>query len=59
MKRVIRDRRLTPEEAAKYNKIREQIAAELPELIARHLERTKPFDEADQNKKRAVDEGQG
>jgi DNA-binding XRE family transcriptional regulator len=36
MKRVIRDRRLTPEEAAKYQAIREQIAEELPDLIARH-----------------------
>jgi hypothetical protein len=39
MKRITRDRRLTPEEAAKYNKIREQIQQELPELIARHHER--------------------
>jgi DNA-binding XRE family transcriptional regulator len=40
LKRIIRDRRLTPEEAAKYRKVREQVAAELPELIARHHERT-------------------
>src|SRR5262249_2608159 len=33
------DRRLTPEEAAKYKAIREQIAEELPDLIARHHER--------------------
>lgn len=39
MKRIIRDRRLTPEEAAKYKAIREQVAAELPDLIARHHER--------------------
>jgi superfamily II DNA or RNA helicase len=39
MKHITRDRRLTPEEAAKYNKIREQVAEELPELIARHHER--------------------
>jgi len=39
MKRIIRDRRLTPGEAAKYRKIREQVAAELPDLIARHHER--------------------
>jgi superfamily II DNA or RNA helicase len=39
MKRIIRDRRLTPEEAAKYNKIREQVAQELPDLISRHDER--------------------
>ena len=36
MKRITRDRRLTPEEVAKYDKIREQIAEELPELVARH-----------------------
>jgi DNA-binding Xre family transcriptional regulator len=39
MKRIIRDRRLAPEEAAKYKAIREQVAEELPSLIARHHER--------------------
>lgn len=39
MKRITRDRRLTPEEAAKYKAIREKVAAELPELVARHHER--------------------
>jgi superfamily II DNA or RNA helicase len=39
MKRITRDRRLTPEEAAKYNKVREQIQQELPELLERHYER--------------------
>ena len=39
MKRMTRDRRLTPEEAAKYKAIREQVAEELPDLIARHHER--------------------
>ena len=39
MKRIIRDRRLNPEEAAKYNEIRKQVAEELPELIARHHQR--------------------
>jgi len=39
MKRVVRNRKLTPEEAAKYKAIREQVAGELPELIARHHER--------------------
>jgi len=39
MRRVTRDRPLTPEEAAKYKAIREQVAAELPELIERHHER--------------------
>src|SRR5438309_4242874 len=39
MKRITRDRRLTSEEAAKYKAIREQVAEELPDLIARHHER--------------------
>lgn len=39
IRRITRDRRLTPEEAAKYRKVREQIAEELPELIERHHER--------------------
>jgi DNA-binding XRE family transcriptional regulator len=40
MKRVTRSRRLTPEEGAKYNSIRQQVAEELPDLITRHHERT-------------------
>jgi len=36
MKRIIRDRKVTPDEAAKNAAIRSQIQAELPELIARH-----------------------
>jgi len=39
MKRITRDRRLTPEEAAKFKAIREQVAEELPDLIDRHHER--------------------
>jgi len=39
IRRISRDRRLTPEEAAKYKTVREQIAQELPELIARHHDR--------------------
>lgn len=39
MKRIQRERRLTPEEAAKYKAIREQVAMELPELIERHNQR--------------------
>ncbi len=35
MKRVTRDRHLTPEEAAKYNAIREEIEQEKPEINAR------------------------
>src|SRR5438128_5345029 len=45
MKRVIRDRRLTPEEAAKYEAIRQQVAGELPDLIARHHERLAALDQ--------------
>lgn len=34
-----RNRPLTPEQIEKYNKIRQQIAEELPDLIVRHQER--------------------
>ena len=44
MKRIIRDRRLTPEEAAKYKAIRDQVAEELPDLIERHQERMATLD---------------
>lgn len=44
MKRVTRDRRLSPEEAAKYREVRQQVAAELPELIERHQERLAALD---------------
>lgn len=39
MKRITRQRRLTPEEAAKYKSVRDQVAQELPDLIARHRAR--------------------
>jgi DNA-binding XRE family transcriptional regulator len=45
MKRITRDRRLTPEEAAKYKAVRELVAEELPELVARHQERMAVLDE--------------
>jgi DNA-binding phage protein len=45
VKRITRDQRLTPEEAARYGQIREQVAGELPELITRHHERTTTLDE--------------
>jgi DNA-binding phage protein len=45
MKRITRDRPLTPEEAAKYKSIREQVAEELPDLIARHHERMAALDQ--------------
>jgi DNA-binding XRE family transcriptional regulator len=47
MKRITRDRRLTPEETAKYQAVREQIANELPELIDRHQERMATLDQLD------------
>ena len=47
MKRIIRERRLTPEEATKYKAIREKVAHELPELIARHHERLVACDQLD------------
>jgi DNA-binding XRE family transcriptional regulator len=45
MKRTIRNRRLTRAEAAKYRSIREQIAAELPDLTRRHNQRMALLDE--------------
>jgi DNA-binding XRE family transcriptional regulator len=45
MHRIVHDRRLTPEEAAKYRNIRKEIAEELPELTARHHERLAAFDQ--------------
>jgi DNA-binding XRE family transcriptional regulator len=45
MKRILRNRPLTPEEAAKYQAIRAQTAEELPDLIARHHERMATLDQ--------------
>ncbi|MFZ5830817.1 MAG: hypothetical protein ACOY3P_12050 [Planctomycetota bacterium] len=45
MKRIVRNRRLTPDEAAKCTAVREQVAAELPDLIARHHERMTTLDQ--------------
>ena len=45
MRRIIRGRRLTSEEAAKYKSVREQVATELPELIGRHEDRTVILDQ--------------
>jgi hypothetical protein len=45
MKRITRLRRLTPEEAAKYKQIREQIAGGLPDLAARHQARLSMLDQ--------------
>jgi hypothetical protein len=36
LNRISRDRWLTPEEAAIYREVSQQIAAELPALVARH-----------------------
>lgn len=45
MKRITRTERRTPEDAAKYKAIRQQIADELPDLIARHHERMASLDQ--------------
>lgn len=52
MKRIIRDRRLTAEEAAKYRTVREQVAGELPELVARHAHRKASLDKVEDVLKR-------
>ena len=48
MHRIVRDRRLTSKEAAKYRSIRKETAEELPELTARHHERLAAFDQLDE-----------
>lgn len=48
MKRIIRDHPLTPEEAARYQKVREQVDEELPELVARHETRMASLDKLDE-----------
>jgi DNA-binding phage protein len=45
MKRITRNRRLTPEEAAKYKTVREQVDKELPDLITRHHQRMATIDQ--------------
>jgi predicted transcriptional regulator len=45
MKRIVRNRRLTAEEAGKYTTIRDQVTQELPELVARHHKRLAALDE--------------
>lgn len=47
MKRIIRQQRLTAEEAAKYQAIREQVDQEMPELLARHHERIAALDKVE------------
>ena len=46
MKRIIRPRRLTPEEALKYQSIRDKVAEELPDLMARHRKRLGEMDQS-------------
>jgi antitoxin HigA-1 len=42
LRRLTRDRRLSSEEVEEYREVREQVAKELPDLIARHEERMAP-----------------
>jgi DNA-binding XRE family transcriptional regulator len=44
MRRIMRSQPLTPEEAAKYKAIREQIKEELPDLVTRHQDRLAVLD---------------
>jgi predicted transcriptional regulator len=48
MKRITRNRKLTPEETVKYKAIRGQVAEELPDLIVRHHERMASLDQLDE-----------
>jgi DNA-binding phage protein len=48
MKRITRDRRLTPAEAAKYQAIRQHIDQELPELVERQHQRVAALDQLDE-----------
>ncbi len=61
LRRITRNRPLTAEEAQKYRKIREQVAEELPELVARHHERMAAREQLDQvfEQLRAAREGRG
>jgi DNA-binding XRE family transcriptional regulator len=47
MRRIRRDRRLMPEEAAKYRRAREEVDRELPELIRRHHDRAAMVDQVE------------
>jgi superfamily II DNA or RNA helicase len=49
MKRITREQRLTPEEAKKYQSIRDQVTEELPDLIARHHDRLADLDQSQAN----------
>jgi DNA-binding XRE family transcriptional regulator len=45
VRRITRDRRLSQDEASKYREIRARVEEELPDLIARHHERSTTFEE--------------
>jgi hypothetical protein len=45
MKRIVRNRRLTREEGARYKDIRQKISNELPDLVKRHHERMTALDQ--------------
>ncbi len=48
MKRINRDRLLTPDEAANYKSIRAKVTEDLPDLIARHHQRMATLDQLDE-----------
>jgi DNA-binding XRE family transcriptional regulator len=48
LRRVTRGRRLSAEEAEKYRNVRQQVADELPELVARHHQRMAAREQLDQ-----------
>ncbi len=45
LRRVVRNRKLTRQEAAKYRAVREEVAEELPELVGRHQDRIAAFNQ--------------
>lgn len=45
MKRITRDRRLTPEQVDKYKRIREQVEQDVPHLVSRHEKRMATLDQ--------------
>src|SRR5262245_35843037 len=47
MKRIVRDRLLSADEAARYKAMREQIAQDLPELVERHHQRMAALDQVE------------
>lgn len=48
MQRIVRKEKLSPDQAAKYRAIREQVAAELPEIVQRHHQRVAALDQMDE-----------